>query len=42
MGSNQYKHGRHLPCLMDPFYAFEVSDSEEEDFNIFLCYSMVL
>ena len=38
---NHYNLGNHFPCLMGPeFHAYEASGSEE-DFNIFLCVSMV-
>ena len=39
MGFNQYELVHHLPCQTS--YASEASGTEEEDFNIFLCVSMV-
>ena len=42
MGFNQYNLWDNLQYLMGPkFHASEASGSEEEDFNIFLCISMV-
>ena len=39
MGFNQYKFRHHLPCPI--FHASEASGSEEENFDVFLCISMV-